>query len=77
MATQNTIRVAVNYGPLKRGQDYTVISEGSDSFLVRCQGKPVYAPKNLVSYDNYNEDDYNDEMLQELEEYLEEQEEQR
>ena len=73
--TNQTIMVSSNYGPLKRGQEYIVVTEGHDHFLVRCQGKPVYVPRHLITYDNYNEDDKNAQMLREMEEYLEEQEE--
>lgn len=46
----DTVRVAINYGNLKQGQDYKVVSAGRDWLLVRCQGKLVYFPKNLQGW---------------------------
>ena len=35
----------LNYGILKRGQDYRVIEEGYDWSLVAVKGKTIYVPK--------------------------------
>mgnify|MGYP001814631908 CR=1 FL=1 len=34
-----------NYGPIKRKQDYRVLGEGRDWYLVSVKGKPVYVYK--------------------------------
>ena len=39
------VEALCNYGPLQRGKDYHVISEGVDYYLVRVQGKALYAFK--------------------------------
>jgi hypothetical protein len=39
------LEAVVNYGPIKRRQDYRVLNEGKDWYLVAVRGKSVYVPK--------------------------------
>ena len=34
-----------NYGPCKKGQDYRVLNDGFDWYLISVGGKAVYVPK--------------------------------
>ena len=34
-----------NYGPFRAGQDYKIIKEGFDWYLIAIGGKAVYSPK--------------------------------
>ena len=42
----------VNYGLIKKGQDYSVLSEGYDWYLMRVQGKAIYVNKWVFEDDN-------------------------
>lgn len=36
---------SIAYGFLKRGQEYTVLKDGKDWFLVKGRGKIIYVPR--------------------------------
>jgi len=39
------LEAVCNYGPIKKRQDYRVLNEGMDWYLMAVKGKPVYVPK--------------------------------
>ena len=39
------LEALVNYGPLKKGKDYRVLSEGSDWYKIVTRGKAIYVFK--------------------------------
>jgi hypothetical protein len=39
------IKSLTDYGPCKKGQDYRVLTDGFDWYLIACGGKAVYVPR--------------------------------
>jgi len=39
------LEARTNYGPCKKNQDYRVLSDGFDWYMVSSGGKAIFAPK--------------------------------
>lgn len=44
------VGVFEDYGPLKIGNSYRVVSEEFDHFLLKCRGSNVHIPKTLINF---------------------------
>jgi len=51
-----TVKLFVPYGPLKRGQEYKVVSEGRDYVRVKRGGNLIYVPDALIAPPGYRFD---------------------
>jgi len=47
---ENMVGVWENYGPLQVDCLYEVIKYGKDYYVLKCRGKSVYTPKNIVNF---------------------------
>lgn len=45
------LEATCNYGPIKRRQDYRVLNEGFDWYMVAVRGKVIYVPKFVFEED--------------------------
>ena len=66
------LTVCQNYGPVQRGREYLVISEGYDHKVIKCQGKSIAVPNTYFGpcWEKFEEEiDYEIEMDPELLDY--------
>lgn len=66
---KNEVVVTMNYGIVRRGVSYRVLSKGYDCLCVSARGKPVWIPEYVL--DSSNDRFYREEE-QEQEEYASE-----
>ncbi len=69
------VGVFEDYGSLKVGNSYYVVSEEFDNFVLKCQGANIHVPRNLINFypekvTKKKETDYNDEFTEEYMDYL-------